>query len=364
MLAIAVLAGLAVGSVERRPSLKLVLGLTLVLALICAPGELLHEKLPVAIVLMTIVWAIGSRRGVPVAVSGILLIGALAGDIAWHDYTQHNTRQLAADWQPAAKAFPAPPATARFLLARRAVEGPSRFVWLTDRTTRVHQLRYGRAEPEQELLLNMAATRYGLDDVSGYDPVHLNSFSAYLRRSNQYVGLDRHFEWVRVPETPKLHRLGVRYYVAQPGQQPANLPVVFRSQHAVIVEDPDALPLARLNLKTGGMVRAKIIVRHPDRVVIDTPRSARGRLVLADPAYPGWKVTVDGHSAPSLVSRGIFRAVDLPAGAHRVVWTFDPPRLRIGAFVSVGALLALLAVAALPWLRRRRRPGESARSAS
>jgi hypothetical protein len=291
-----------------------------------------------------------------VLVCGVLLIGALAGDVAWHDYTQRNTRQLAADWQPAAKAFPAAPPTARFLLARRAAEGPSRFVWLTDRTTRVHQLRYGRAEPEQELLLNMAATRYGLDDVSGYDPVHLDSFSAYLRRSNRYVGLDRHFEWVRVPETDKLRRLGVRYYVAQPGRQPPDLPVVFRSKHAVIVEDPEALPLARLNLSTGGIRRGKIIVRQPDRVVIDTPDAPRsGRLVLADPAYPGWKVAVDGRAATSLTTRGIFRAVDLPAGAHRVVWTFDPPRLRIGAVISVAALLALLIVAAAPWALRRRR---------
>ncbi len=76
--------------------------------------------------------------------------------------------------------------------------------------------------------------------------------------------------------------------------------------------------------------------------------------MLADPAYPGWKVTVDGHAAKSLVSRGIFRAVDLPAGAHRVVWTFEPPRLRIGALISVAALLVLLGVAALPWIRRRR----------
>jgi hypothetical protein len=356
VLAIAVLAGLSVSSLQRLPSVKLVLGLTLLLALICAPRELLHLKLALAIVVMTAVFAVISRPRVPVLLCGLLLIGALAGDVAWHDYTQRNTRQLAADWQPAAKAFPAAPPTARFLLARRAAEGPSRFVWLTDRTTRVHQLRYGRAEPEQELLLNMAATRYGLDDVSGYDPVHLDSFSAYLRRSNRYVGLDRHFEWVRVPETDKLRRLGVRYYVAQPGQQPPDLPVVFRSKHAVIVEDPEALPLARLNLSTGGIRRGKIIVRQPDRVVIETPEAPQsGRLVLADPAYPGWTVTVDGHAATSLTTRGIFRAVDLPAGAHRVVWTFDPPRLRIGALVSAAALLSLLVVAVVPWALRRRR---------
>ena len=95
-------------------------------------------------------------------------------------------------------------------------------------------------------------------------------------------------------------------------------------------------------------------MRSPDRVVIDTPESGSGRLVLADPAYPGWNVTVDGQHAKSVVSRGIFRAVDLPSGAHHVVWTFEPPRLRIGALISGVTLILLLGVAALPWIRRRR----------
>jgi hypothetical protein len=354
VLAIAVLAGLSIGTPgRRRPSVVSVVVLTVVLAVICAPHELLHQKLLAGIVATAIVLSLLGRRSIPAIVSGVMVIGVLGGDLAWHDYTQRNTRQTAANWQPSSKAFPPPPVTAKFLLARRASEGPSRFAWLTDRDTRIHQLRYGRSEPYQELLLNMAATRYGLDDVSGYDPVHLDSFSAYLRRSNNYVQLDRHFEWVRIPETDKLRRLGVRYYIAQPGQQPRGLPVVFRSAHAVIVEDKDALPLARLNLASGGSRQAKITSRQPDRVVIQTPDATSGRLVLADPAYPGWTVTVDGHAAKALVQRGIFRAVDVPAGVHQVVWTFRPPRLVLGAFISLAALIALAGIAATPWTRRR-----------
>jgi hypothetical protein len=357
VLAIALLAGLAVGSPGRRPSVPAVVSLTLLMALVCAPRELVDPKLLVGIAATAIAFSLLGRGSVPTIVSGVLLIGVLAGDLAWHDYTQRNTRQERATWQPAAKAFPPPPATARFLLARRAAEGPSRFAWLTDRSTRVHQLRYGRDEPQQQLLLNMAATRYGLDDVSGYDPVHLNSFSAYLRRSNNYVGLDRHFEWVRIPETGKLRRLGVRYYIAQPGQQPPDLPVVYRSKAAVIVEDKEALPLARLDVAGGGIKAARITVRQPDKVVIQTPDASSGRLVLADPAYPGWKVTVDGQSRPVQTSRGLFRAVDVPAGSHTVVWTFDPPRLRVGALISLATLLGLLVLSALPLVRRRLRRG-------
>ena len=75
--------------------------------------------------------------------------------------------------------------------------------------------------------------------------------------------------------------------------------------------------------------------------------------MLADPAYPGWQVTVDGHAAKAVTQRGIFRAVDLPAGAHRVVWTFSRPRLVDGAFISLAALIGWLGVAATPWARRR-----------
>jgi hypothetical protein len=353
VLAIAVLAGIAIGTPERRPSVRQVFALTIVLALVCAPGEFLHAKFLVGLAATTLVLFLLGRRAMPVALGSLLLIGTLAGDLAWHDYTQHNTRQQTAVWQPASEAFPSAPATARFLLARRKAEGPSRFAWLTDRTTRVHQLRYGRAKMGQELLLNMAATRYGLDDVSGYDPVHLDSFSAYLRRSNNFVQLDRHFEWARIPETGKLRRLGVRYYVAQPGQQPAGLPIVFQNKNAVIVEDKQALPLARLNVHTGGSKAARITVRSPDRIVIQTPQAASGLLVLADPMYPGWKVSVDGKAATALTVRGIFRGVNVNGGTHQVVWTFDPPKLRTGAIISALALIALLGVALTPWTRRR-----------
>src|SRR6185436_18734199 len=114
-----------------------------------------------------------------------------------------------------------------------------------------------------------------------------------------------------------LRRLGVRYYVAGPKYAPPGMPVVLRTRNAVIVRDDQALPLARVN-RPGRTDAARIVVREPDRVVIDTPAGPAGRLVLADPAYPGWAVSVDGHEAVARKQAGLFRAVDVPAGRHRV----------------------------------------------
>ena len=76
--------------------------------------------------------------------------------------------------------------------------------------------------------------------------------------------------------------------------------------------------------------------------------------MLADPPYPGWRVTVDGKRAPTRVQNGLFRAVDLPAGSHRVEWTFEPRSVKRGLMISLAALVALIAYAVIMRLRERR----------
>ena len=46
--------------------------------------------------------------------------------------------------------------------------------------------------------------------------------------------------------------------------------------------------------------------------------------------------------------------MQVPAGAKLVTWTFTPPGVRLGALISLVALLALAGVALTPWLRARR----------
>mgnify|MGYP001439633678 CR=1 FL=1 len=62
----------------------------------------------------------------------------------------------------------------------------------------------------------------------------------------------------------------------------------------------------------------------PERVVIDVETAADGYLLLTDAYYPGWRATIDG--APTTIYRAdvMFRAVFVPAGAHEIVYTYDP----------------------------------------
>ncbi|VAX36974.1 hypothetical protein MNBD_PLANCTO02-1221 [hydrothermal vent metagenome] len=80
-------------------------------------------------------------------------------------------------------------------------------------------------------------------------------------------------------------------------------------------------------------------------VTIDVTTEKKGRLILTDLAYPGWKVLIDDKPAESLVVDGMFRGVDLPAGTHRVQWQFRPRSVWWGAIISLVTLLVLAGIA-------------------
>jgi hypothetical protein len=88
------------------------------------------------------------------------------------------------------------------------------------------------------------------------------------------------------------------------------------------------------------------ILRYDANVVeVAVSLAEAGRVVLRDLAYPGWTVTVDGEPAESQTYEKLFRSVEVPAGAHTIVWKYEPRSLYWGAVVSVFAFV-LLAVTA------------------
>ncbi|MGE3314204.1 MAG: YfhO family protein [Planctomycetaceae bacterium] len=82
-----------------------------------------------------------------------------------------------------------------------------------------------------------------------------------------------------------------------------------------------------------------------DDVALDVDSPTGGRVVLTDLIYPGWKATIDGEPAEIVAVDRMFRAVDVPAGRHSVVWTYRPPHVYWGAAVGFFAFLLLAAIA-------------------
>jgi len=98
-----------------------------------------------------------------------------------------------------------------------------------------------------------------------------------------------------------------------------------------------------LSLEATGEDRVEILSYEPERIVISAELGEEGYLVLTDAHYPGWRCIVDGLEIPIYRADLLFRAVYLPAGQHRVEFVYDPLSLKVGAAISLVALLSLLA---------------------
>ncbi|HEY0016988.1 MAG TPA: YfhO family protein [Longimicrobium sp.] len=234
--------------------------------------------------------------------------------------------------------------------------------------------------------VNNYLMRFDVDQAAGE---HGNQ----LQRWNQFMGAGQqtYVDYHNFIERPAFLRAGnIRWIVT--GVELQGLPEAFRGS-SIVYENPDALPRAYLvptavtapgetalaqmerpdwdparvayvdgpvQLPAGPLQgAAQVTAYEADRVQVQTQASRAALLVLADNWYEDWKVEVDGRPAPLLRANHTLRGVVVPAGTHRVTFTFRPADLYTGWYLYLAcmALLALYGAYLLAaYLRGRRTP--------
>jgi hypothetical protein len=85
----------------------------------------------------------------------------------------------------------------------------------------------------------------------------------------------------------------------------------------------DQAPASVLD-QASGQGRASITRYDNTDVEVEVDAETAGYVVLRDPYHRWWRAAVDGAPAPILRADGIFRAVPVSAGRHRLRFTFQP----------------------------------------
>lgn len=224
---------------------------------------------------------------------------------------------------------------------------------------------------------------FGLRDIQGSDSLLWGRYLRFLKAVNPRAPT---FEWANL-ESPALDLMAVRCVLSTqelkgPGlrkvrdggaivysRETARPRVSLVDTWRVAGEDevlrmaasgrmrPDreALLASRPPIQTGQLYAegvARIVRETPQRVDVQAQHSGPALLRLADPAYPGWRVYVDGEESDLLVCDYVFRAVAVPAGAHLVSFRYEPASFRLGLFISL--LCAALAAGCLAFCVGRR----------
>jgi hypothetical protein len=91
---------------------------------------------------------------------------------------------------------------------------------------------------------------------------------------------------------------------------------------------------------------ARILQNGGDHVIIEAGVGPDdGYLLFLDSYSADWRVSVDGRASTMARADGLFRAVRLPRGRHRLEFTYRPRTLVWGAAVSFIAALFLIGLA-------------------
>ncbi|MCA1647549.1 MAG: hypothetical protein LC797_19495 [Chloroflexi bacterium] len=204
------------------------------------------------------------------------------------------------------------------------------------------------------LLVNNRAITLGLEDVQGYNAVHLSRFDAYLNVLNAGQTQNYHDGQVFAAgiATPLLDLLGVRYVVVPANEPTAGQPVAFQDPTVTIFEHSTALPRGwtvhaaqvatveeALRLINSGAVdpRQTVLLEQP-------PADPTASYVVFDQiTYPGWVAYLDGRPYQPIPADGLLQAVAIPPGTRTVELRFESPTLHAGLAVSAATLLAALA---------------------
>ncbi|MDP9379198.1 MAG: YfhO family protein [Chloroflexota bacterium] len=369
------------------------------------PAWKLPQATLVASVLATALLALGAlrgsgRRAVPILLVLVVLADLLAAgvEVIAHGPGQFRKVDL--------NSYYAPTGAGRYLQGR---EGLWRYFGY-DPELRFLDMpyRWQWADPRAAALeVNNRAMMLGLQDVQGYDPVHIARYDELMRAMNgqaqEYRGS---YVLADGLDSPLLDLLGARYIVvptlptltAQPRtdvyELNASYPAVYEDDRVRVLDNRQALPRVwlvhsahqvrpgeALHLLGSGKVdprrtallekeppplaqpaepdaeTAEIDSDMPDHIRATVTASAPALLVFSEIYYPAWKAYVDGKPAEVYVADHALRAVAVPAGEHTVELRYESMTLRLGLAISLTAygLLGLLALTAVvPWLRAGR----------
>jgi uncharacterized membrane protein YfhO len=98
---------------------------------------------------------------------------------------------------------------------------------------------------------------------------------------------------------------------------------------------------------------ATITSSTPEQIVIQVNALADGQLTLRDTCYPGWVAQVDDRIAPIECVDTMFRAVQVPAGQHTVVFDYQPQSVQTGIAISVAGVILLFAASVFTFWKRK-----------
>lgn len=147
-----------------------------------------------------------------------------------------------------------------------------------------------------------------------------------LQQTPVFVGDHLYIYKLEQPAPRAYFASGVRPIDSEAALEDKALPEFDRAREALIDQTSLADLSHEMQTQRAEPVLANVSIAEyrNNAVTLDVVSDKAGVVVLHDLFYPGWRARVDGEEKPVLRANLLFRGVEVPAGRHRIVFSFEP----------------------------------------
>lgn len=97
------------------------------------------------------------------------------------------------------------------------------------------------------------------------------------------------------------------------------------------------------NYAVDSLASVKLLKYEPNKVEYQSNNSKEGLVVFSENYYPhGWTATIDGKESPIFETDYTLRGLIVPAGNHKIVFSFEPEVIKQGSNISLISSIVML----------------------
>ncbi len=135
--------------------------------------------------------------------------------------------------------------------------------------------------------------------------------------------------------------LGIRYILAGPNDLLAGYRFLSKNPRESLYVNDRAKPEFTFEVFPGsaGTPKIHVLKNRPTSAQVEVDSDVPGVLVRNQVFDRGWKVYLDGHESILQKKRVVFQGVDVPAGHHKVTFSFEPSYWILGRWVALAGLV-------------------------
>lgn len=204
---------------------------------------------------------------------------------------------------------------------------------------------------------NDARTGYRLHNVGGYSAAKLRRYQdlidEHLSRMNMnvYNMLNTRYFVVKGNNGPRAEynpdAFGNAWFVdsvlvVNNANEESDALRTLDLRHTAVMDHTFAQYLTASSTPKDPSAQVEFLSYSPKRLEYITTSTVDKTLVFSEIYYPyGWKATIDGEPADLFRVNYMLRAMNVPAGEHRIVMIFDPDSVRKGDVVAITCVIIL-----------------------